>query len=213
MTAKTQDRREPGPAFDQLPVRIERCPSLASVVFDLCLLCAMLAGLASIFTVAVAHAVAEPRALAVLSNHPVAAVQGLFGLAVLLAIVVLPVRRLLRRVGARRTVEVHADVVRVSETTLWGTRQWEEPLARYRGVAHHVRASLSGLRHELVLVHESAARNVIMAESDRITHTTIERAKALLGLPELPARELYARSAATPPHRIAAKSHLATAQA
>lgn len=213
MTAKTSEPREPVPAFDQLPVRTERCPSLASVVFDLCLLSASAIGLASVLTVAVAHAVAEPSALTALSNRPLAAAQGLFGIAVLLAIVGMPVRRLLRRVGARRIVEVDTAVVRVTEKTLWGTRQWEEPLARYRGVAHHVRASLSGLRHELVLVHESAARNVVMAEADRITNSSIERAKALLGLPELPARELYARSAPVLPASLAARFRLAAAQA
>ena len=213
MTAKTTEVREPVSAFDQLPVRNERCPSLPSVVFDLCLLAAAVTGLASLLTIAVTHAVAEPRALTVLSNRPLAAAQGLFGLAVLLVIVGLPVRRLLRRVGARRIVEVDSAVVRVTETTLWGTRQWEEPLARYRGVAHHVRASLSGLSHELVLVHENAAKNVVMAEAHRITHATIERAKTLLGLPELPARELYARSAGGLPAGTAGASRLSAAQA
>ena len=79
------------------------------------------------------------------------------------------------------------------QRTPFGSTAWSVPLASYSGIAHHVRASLSGLRHELILVHPDPAKNLLVAVADRIPQATLDRAKALLRLPEVPAKSLYMR--------------------
>jgi hypothetical protein len=54
-----------------------------------------------------------------------------------------------------------------------------------------VRATLSGLRHELILVHPVRGRSLLLHAGDQMTRGLLERATTLLRLPEVPARELY----------------------
>jgi hypothetical protein len=214
MKAKGPDLSTRTVSFDQLPLSFVHARSQASRARDAVVLATLLVALGSILGMAVAHAVAEPRSLSVLSDRPASAIQGLVGLGILIAILMLPVSRLVRRVGIRRVIEIDGSLVRVTETTLLGSRRWSEPLSAYRGIAHHVRASLSGLSHELVLVHADSRRNVVIAEADRLSQAAIDRAKDLLGLPEVPARSLYTRSSdAAPGNALRAEPGLVGAKA
>jgi hypothetical protein len=140
----------------------------------------------------IAHATGETPTFAKLSERPFSVVQIGLGIAVWCALFVLPVRDVVMRLGSRRTVRIEDGTVQVADKTPFGETKWSMPLASYQGIAHHTRASLSGLRHELILVHPDPAKNVLLAVGDRIHQSTLDRAKDLLRLPEVPARALYA---------------------
>ena len=198
MTKFIFDLVEPAPDFSRLPVRFTLTTSRSSVVVKLLMLAPMMVLLAVPLTLIGAKAgpgaAAEHSALAMLSDNPVSSLQILIGLIVWAALFVWPLKRIVGCMGARRQVEIDSTLVKVADSSPFGATAWSEPLATYRGVAHHIRASLSGNRHELILVHADPAKNVVLSISDRISQTTFEQAKQLLGLPEVPARVLYARA-------------------
>jgi hypothetical protein len=66
------------------------------------------------------------------------------------------------------------------------------PLASYRGIAHVVRTSLSGTRHELVLVHPLRAHRILLCMADRISEAELAHAARILRLPVIAASDLYA---------------------
>lgn len=177
--------------FEHLPeVVIARTPRGSHVVTILMLIPVLLAVVAPVILLAFA-ASASPSALALLTDRPLAAIQSFIGLAIWTGLFIVPLKRILSRLGAERTVRLNPDSIDVTDVTLLRKRTWSAPLADYAGIAHHVRSSLSVLRHELVLVHPDARKNVLLAVADRIPQSTIDRAKTLLGLPEVPARSLY----------------------
>ena len=110
----------------------------------------------------------------------------------------LPLQRLLTRAGTRRLVEIAEGSVTVTDRGLVRTRAWSVPLASYRGIAHHARTGLSGVRHELILVHADPARHVLLAIGPSLSAEVLVRTAGLLGLPIAHARELYAPSLAPP---------------
>lgn len=194
------DRIEAASTFETLPIRLVQDTSPGAVVARVLLLSPALIGLAVPLVVLAAGASAAPSALALITDRPLATVQVAVGLILWAGLFLWPLTRVVKRLGQRRLVEITASEVTVTDRTMFGTQSWSAPLAGFEGVAHHVRSSLSGLRHELVLVHGNSTRNVLLAVADRMPATTIERCKALLGLPEVPAKHLYgsAPTARTP---------------
>lgn len=188
------DRISETPTLDGLPIRMEQTSAPATTIARLLLLSPALVLLAVPLLVG-AHVAGEPVALAAVAGQPVAAIQVLVGFLLWAGLLAIPLGQAIRRMGARRSVEIDRREVRVVDQGLVGGRRWSEPLAAYRGIAHHVRTSMSGVRHELVLVHADPSRNVLLAFHNRISLDTLEKAKALLGLPEVPARAIYERSA------------------
>jgi hypothetical protein len=100
-------------------------------------------------------------------------------------------RRLVARIAIRRTVDIDAERVRVEEGSPFGAWTWEAPLSAYAGIAHHVRASLSGTRHELILVHPEREKSVLLSVAPRASQAEVNRVVALLGTEEIPPSELY----------------------
>ncbi len=137
-------------------------------------------------------AVAEPATRDAAALRPVSLVQVTFGLLLWAGLFGIPARRALRHIGQRRIVTVDAHEIEIVDANFLGHSTSKTKLANYLGLAHHVRTSVSGTRHELVLVHPDPARSVLIAMADRIGKTETERTAHLLGLPELPARSLYA---------------------
>lgn len=179
----------PACPFDSLPLSIERDSARISVLVMLALvvpaLCAIMVPVALILAFA-ARDVWQAAA-----SRP-AEVAGLtLGLAGWTALFLVPAQRVIQRGWNRRSITITPERVTVSDKGLVGSRLWTAPLAEFRGVAHHVRATLSGIRHELILVHSISGRSVLLHAADSISQSTIDRAAALLDLPQLPARELY----------------------
>lgn len=189
------DHVEPTPDFQALPIELRLSTSRSSALLKLMLLAPMMVMLAVPLSLIGARAAGDPDPISHLVSNPLAALQIVTGLLVWTALFLWPLKRIIGRMGARRRVEIDAAQVRVTDTSPFGGKSWSAPLQSYAGIAHHIRASLSGNRHELILVHTDPAKSIVLAIADRITQATVDRATALLGLPEVPARSLYARGA------------------
>ncbi len=188
------DNVEPQQDFAALPIKLTLTTSRSSAVVKLMMLTPTMVLLAVPLTLIGARAIAEQSTLTLISDNPVSALQIAAGFIAWAALFVWPLKRIIGRMGARRLVAIDGQMVAVADSSPFGSGNWSEPLDAYRGIAHHIRASLSGNRHELILVHADPAKNVVVAIADRITQTTIDRAKALLQLSEVPAKELYVRA-------------------
>ncbi len=190
------DKIAPATNFESLPIAFIGTSSRGSAVTRLLLLVPAMAILFVPLSLVIAHAQGEPSALDTVAARPISAVQVALGIAIWCGMFLLPLREIIMRLGSQRTVRIDSETVDVTEKTPFGTTTWQASLKDYAGIAHHVRTSLSGTRHELILVNKSAARNVLIAVADRIPQSTLDRAKELLGLPEVPARALYDRPVA-----------------
>jgi hypothetical protein len=185
------DRVTPATALEQLPIHLEQSTSYTLVALKALLLVPALAAVAVPLALLGAHAMAEPAAFTLLASHPVTAIQIGLGLTLWCALFVWPLRLVLARAGAARVVDITADMVRVTDRGPLRSATWAEPLGCYRGVAHYVRSSLSGVRHELILVHADPSRHVLLAAAPAMPQSLLTRTSMLLNLPEIPARTLY----------------------
>lgn len=134
------------------------------------------------------HLVTDPAARAVVAARPQAALSLGLGLVLLFWIFGWPLAAHARCALGRR-ITIAGGLVRAEGRGLFGPRAWVEPLASYAGVAHRVRSSLSGIRHELILVHRRPSRSVLLLASSQISQETVEAAARLFALAEIPSRE------------------------
>ncbi|MDX2258060.1 MAG: hypothetical protein NW205_04015 [Hyphomicrobiaceae bacterium] len=176
-----------------LPIGLDQRASLLSALATLAIAVPALAGLAAVGAGIATAASAGPMVAAPAGVNALALTLIALGLAIWAALFGIPLSRSLAALGARRSVVIDHHAVAVSDRGLLARRTWREPLAAYSGIVHHVRTSVSGARHELVLVHRSAGRSVLLAVGERIGKDEIERMCALLALPELPASALYVK--------------------
>ncbi|MFN3868080.1 MAG: hypothetical protein ACK4MF_03315 [Hyphomicrobiaceae bacterium] len=139
----------------------------------------------------IAHLASGDDAVRLVTDHPGSAIQIALGLALASALVGWPLYLNTRRIGRRRDVTIDARQVSVSEFSPAGKTDWSEPLSAYLGIAHHLRTTQAGPRHELILVHRDPRRHVIVACAERLTRADIERAALQLGVAEVPAAALY----------------------
>lgn len=106
-------------------------------------------------------------------------------LAVWLVVFAWPIAVRAARSGLTRCVEIADGEVHVIDTGLFGTESWTQPLAAYHGLTHRVRSSLSGVRHELILIHPISSRNILVRVAPRIAQHEIERSAFVLGCREI----------------------------
>ncbi len=177
--------------FEAFPLRSEQSaatmPSLMHLAFVTVLAAVVVVpqlGLAS-------YALLTPGIRQMVLEHPMVSFQLAVALVFWIALFAWPLRGLLARLTCRRAVEITHESVAVSDHGAFGGRQWTAPLSAFRGVAHHMRSSLSGTRHELVLVHPDASRSVLLMAADHITEIEINRMTRLLNLPQVAPAELY----------------------
>jgi hypothetical protein len=177
------------PLFDRLPFKVDQKSSRATALIMLALLVPVL--LAVIAPLGLLAAFAT-LAFSMAAGNPAAAAQVVVGLAVWTILFAVPAKRIIQRLGISRKVCIDAALVTVSEAGALRSRVWTTPLSEFAGIAHHIRSTLSGVRHELVLVHRERSKSVLLLQSpNALPHATIERAAALLALPQVPAGELY----------------------
>ena len=124
-------------------------------------------------------------------ERPVAGIQGAVGLAIWFALFTFPAVDLVRRLTSSRSVKIELGRVTVTEQRLLGSATWTAPISAFDGLAHHIRTSVSGTRHELILAHSDRSRCVLIAIADRFAKPEVDRAAAMLGVREIPARDLY----------------------
>jgi len=190
MRVAIYDRVEPStPA--SLPLRLtQACSQRSASVFLALALPATIAVTAAILFVAF-EAVAAPAAHSLLRQRPAIAIELLVAVSFLFYVLVLPTRRQIYRLAARREIYIAQGIVTVAEFGHFRSWTWSEPLASYRGVAHHVRASLSGTRHEIILVHAQRQKSVLLCVAPKTSQADVENIATLLGHREIPSSELY----------------------
>jgi hypothetical protein len=178
--------------LESLPLRSEQgAPRAPSIMHLSCL--ASLAATVVLPQIGLAgYALHSAEIRQMIAAQPLVTFQLAAALAFWIGIFAWPLNGLINRLSCRRAVEITHDKVFVSDTRAFGASSWTEPLASYRGVAHHIRSSLAGTRHELVLVHSDAQRSVLLATADQISDADIARMTRLLRLPQVPASEMYA---------------------
>jgi hypothetical protein len=175
-----------------LPLSLEQSSSRSSPVVMIALLLPLGLALLFPFALVLQHLANDPAARAVLVDRPAAAPQLILALAVLGWIFWWPIACFLRSLGTPgRSITIDGGAVVVAEHGLFGSERWSEPVASYVGIAHNVRTSISGLSHELMLVHRDAERSVLLAVANRIHQRDVDHLAKLLGLAEIPSREAY----------------------
>ena len=140
------------------------------------------------------QAFSEPEALNLALARPLATLQIVAGLLLLATLILIPVRRLFTRVGRTGLIEIDDRIVRVRESGLLAGRSFAEPLAAYEGAAHRMRTTLSGIQHELILVHPDARRDVVIALDAGRPGMTPAAMMAQLGLPEIALADIRAHA-------------------
>jgi len=133
----------------------------------------------------------EASGFSVLAERPLAALQTVVGVSLCAVLVLVPALRGLARLWAWQEVRVSPEMVEILRHTPLGIARQCVPLNHYQGIAHYIRASLSGLTHEILLVHPDSAFSVTLLSAERVTQSMLDEYKSLLGLPEIPARAIY----------------------
>ncbi|HEY8245938.1 MAG TPA: hypothetical protein VIG38_01475 [Hyphomicrobium sp.] len=190
MRVAIYDRVEP-PVPAELPLRlIQTCSQRAATAFLALVIPAALGGTLTTLAV-IFQAMVVPAARAVVEQHPALGFEVLAAIGFLTYLVALPTKRLVDRLATTRTVEIAHGLVNVTEGGHFRSWTWAAPLASFSGVAHHVRASLSGTRHELILVHPEREKSVLLSVAPRTSEGEVDRVATLLGHKVIPPSELY----------------------
>jgi hypothetical protein len=184
--------------FESLPITLEQSTSPMSTLIIGSFIAVAATVLLAPFGLLAAHATAEPAAFQAAISQPATAVQLGLALIVALGFVTVPLHLLLRRWQQPRRIIVSQQSVSASDAKGPARGNWNEPLSAYQGVTHHIRTSLSGAQHEIILVHAQPAKSVVLHVADRIGQPEIEAIARLLNVPQVPTRALYERHRAQP---------------
>lgn len=120
-----------------------------------------------------------------LVEHPGVAAELLIAFLFWTGLCAWPLMRIARRIARRRDIEITTGGVTVTETRTLGSERWHAPLNSYSGVAHRIRTTVSGARHELLLEHRLRSRSVILMVSEHIGERDVARMSQVLGVPAL----------------------------
>jgi hypothetical protein len=184
------DRVDP-PVPADLPLRLtETCSrrsAMAMLVFAVPAVFAI--GLSTLMLIVEVVVVPGPRAA--MAEHPVLGLEVLTGIAFGAYLLGLPLKRLIQRLAAARTILIDDTSVTVTEIGHFRRQTWTAPRSDFSGLTHHVRASLSGTRHELILVHPERDKSLLLSVAPRMLQSEVDRVTALLGCKEIPPSELY----------------------
>jgi len=203
----------PMPDFSGSTIRIEQLPARRSVGVLLAFLVAVAAVLLFPFYLLASSALADQGLRAVVATRPLAAVQVLTGLAFWLFLVGFPITRLVDTLTRSRSVEIAGGLVTVSDRAFGRFATWQAPLSEFCGVVPYLRASLSGVRHELILLHPDRDRSVLIALADRLHQSDVDRIAGALAQPELPPRALHGRNGGRAPSPTLARTETPVAPA
>ena len=184
-------RVEASGASDGLPFRTTQDAATAPNLMYLILLSLLAAAVVLPQIGLAGYALSSPELRHAILAQPMVSLQLAIALAFWIGLFAWPLHALYGRLTWRRTVEITDETVAVAELLAFGGSNWTAPLSSYRGVAHHIRSSLSGNRHELVLVHPDPKRSVLLMVAYHLCEADVARMTQLLRLPQIPAQELY----------------------
>ncbi len=177
--------------FNRLPLIVrQKSSKLSTFLLVFMVLPAMVAVIIP-FSLMAAQAANEPALTQALWDKPISAVQILIGLSLWAMIFLIPVNKLLARLGRERIIRIQAGKVHVTDKHLFYRKKWISPLSSFRGVAHHVRTTHSGSRQELILVHSDKRCSILLHSADIVSQDLVEKAARLLSLQQIPSRDLY----------------------
>lgn len=152
-----------------------------------------LAGITAPLYLLAAHAATAPAGLATFAERSGSMTVLLSGLALATGLLTVPLRAGLARLARSAAITLSRDRVDVVERGPLGTCRWGAPTASFIGVTHHLRATVSGPRHEIILVHPEPGKDVLLALSSRPPADGPDHYARLLGLQVIAPRELYGR--------------------
>jgi hypothetical protein len=181
---------------DQLPLRLDLAGSRGGFVIALMLLTAAVAFLLTPFVLVGSLAAFEPAEFMNADISWSGGLQLVLAFLVALAFTAFAIRRVNMAWTRSATVEIGHGVVAVVERRFAGVRRWALPVSDFLGIAHVVRTSLSGARHELVLVHANPRYNVMIGLAPSMPQQHVDRMAILLGLLEIPAVSMHQKLAA-----------------
>jgi hypothetical protein len=184
------DRVEP-PVPAELPFRLVATCSHRAAALTLVLAVPFVIAIGVATVMLVLHALFAPAARAVVAQHPGLSLEILAAVVFWTYLLGWPLKRLFDRLSVSRTIEIDAASVIVTERGYLRAHSWAVPLASFAGVAHHVRASLSGTRHELILVHPDRHKSVLLSVAAKVAQAEVDRVAALLGHKEISPGVLY----------------------
>ncbi len=181
MITSTHYRSLPDFCDRQLPIRLHQAPSASNVLQS----CAWAGAIAVLLIAspAVVYAIfmlgeADFASLTDSAYHVVAISLAVILMASLFAKDIFA--RIVRHTGCRRIITINATQVTVREETLFGSREWREPLAGYCGVEHQERATANGWQHRLVLSHPQPERQVLVWVGDQVPDVVVAGYQSLL---------------------------------
>jgi len=201
MRAAIFDRIEPQLPSDLPFFSVQTCSRRTATVFLLLLIPAVVA-LGYACTFLIVQAAAAPDARAIVAQKPMLALQILTAIVFLAYLLGLPLKRLLDRIAVHRTVKIDNAMVTVTEGKNFRSCTWTATLNSFAGITHHLSASLSGTRHELILVHPERDKSVLLGVSNHMLQEDIDRVAALLGQHLIPPKELYRFNSMWPPQHL-----------
>lgn len=185
----------PDAPLASLPVRLEQTPSRAAPF----LLAALAAPAAAVslapFALLAEHLTRDPSLIA---DRPVTSAGLIAALVVWIGVFLWPIAVRSGRASSSRLIVVTDTHIVVTDRGWLGERTWREPISAYSGISHRVRSSLSGTRHELILLHADPSRSVMLRAAPRIAQGEIDHVAALLGCREIAPRVIYATFGVSP---------------
>lgn len=173
------------PDFTVARMRIDQFPARRVTGLLLALLFALAAVLLSPFYLVATAALADQGLRDAAATRPIAIIQICVGLVVWLILLGFPIYRLLDTLTRSRVVEIAADQVTVTDRSFGRSSVWSVPVSDFLGLAPYLRASLSGVRHELIMVHPDRERSVLLAIAPRLMQSDVDHVAATLGLKEI----------------------------
>jgi hypothetical protein len=174
-----------------LPLAFEQRSSRSSTALALVLLVPVVG---SVLIPAILLAVHARDVAAAASENPGAAAQAIVGLLLWVGLFVVPVIRIASRFGCDRTVLMCGANVTVYDVSPFGVSEVVYWQSSFAGIVHVVRTSLSGVRHELLLVQKETGRQIVFHAADTLGQQAVDDVCRALGLPEIPAAQLLSFS-------------------
>lgn len=195
MLASAVDRVSPVSDDTALPLRLEfRSNHLITLKFFMMALPALAMAAAPI-AVAALLAVQAPEAYMMLTDRPWSLGPLAAGFLLIAAFIAYCLNQLYHRLATRWHIEIDTDNVRIERQALFSTRSWSKPLGSYRGITRRARTSLSGTRHEIVLLPELGNAEILLGFDQAATPHLDKRYAALLDLPLIDPAEARRRPA------------------
>lgn len=176
-------------ATDHPVLELHQAPSRLMALLMSGLIASVLMSFAAVAISVTRDVAADPAARAIVEARPVAAIMPALGAAIIMAALSWALAKLIRTATDAKTIVISNGFVTVAERTLFATRCWHQPIDAYKGLAHRVRSTLSGPRHEILLVHPDPRLSIRLAEDAKFSATDMARFHEFLGLAEISSRE------------------------